>query len=474
MSDLWQHQQEDIPVFMDMLQKYGGAFICYEMGLGKTRTAIEILKLLGVNKTTIFAPITVIKSVWETQWEQWKGYNDTRIYVLDNSSTREKDLKEILKLDSYVIVMNYEALRTRSVLDMLSVSKQDLLILDESHRVKNPDSQVSRNMHSLVNAYNVYKYRLALSGTPHTNSTANIWSQVRVLNQYVLEEPDYNKFIHKYFWVRELRNKLGRIIGKAPNRFKNDQLKNELMEKFKKIAIIRKSEDCIDLPELQVIDINIMLKNKLVNEVNTLYNLSEVELNYNTFNGTIDVYNEYNDLVKVTRCLQLANGIAKVDEESDNEYIVDNTKFEYLSDHLDSFDNELVVVFGKWVSDITRIEKLCKDKKRPYFEISGKTKSDLNKWRNSKNGVIGVQLESGSEGIDLTESRIAIILSRGTSWAKLSQAVKRVFRPGQINNTIIYQYISNTIIEQAQIKALRRKIQSAQGIDQIYKTLSRR
>ena len=33
-------------------------------------------------------------------------------------------------------------------------------------------------------------------------------------------------------------------------------------------------------------------------------------------------------------------------------------------------------------------------------------------WRQSSNGVIGVQFSAGAESIDLTDSRVAIVVSR--------------------------------------------------------------
>ena len=124
MFDLWQHQKEDIPRFINILNSYGGAFMCYDMGCGKTRTAIELIKRMGVKRCTIFAPLVATKSVWEAQWNQWNGDSSTRVFVLSNSNGRKELLRSIINTyDSYVLVLNYEALRTREIFDLLSQTK---------------------------------------------------------------------------------------------------------------------------------------------------------------------------------------------------------------------------------------------------------------------------------------------------------------------------------------------------------------
>ena len=57
------------------------------------------------------------------------------------------------------------------------------------------------------------------------------------------------------------------------------------------------------------------------------------------------------------------------------------------------------------------------------------------------------------------------------SWSTMLQAVKRVHRFGQNENTLIYQLIANTRIEKAQIKALRDKGEDASDVDRVYKQL---
>ena len=60
-----------------------------------------------------------------------------------------------------------------------------LLLIDESHHIKNPDSQAAKALLELANSA---KKRMILSGTPVPNNFDDLWSQFTFLY------PDYQIF----------------------------------------------------------------------------------------------------------------------------------------------------------------------------------------------------------------------------------------------------------------------------------------
>lgn len=61
----------------------------------------------------------------------------------------------------------------RQDVEQIAAVAWDVIVLDESHSIKNPSAQITRAVGALQGAT-----RIALSGTPVMNSTADLFAQV--------------------------------------------------------------------------------------------------------------------------------------------------------------------------------------------------------------------------------------------------------------------------------------------------------
>ena len=232
---------------------------------------------------------------------------------------------------------------------------QDMLVLDESHRVKSHTAKIGKDIFDLVAKFRVYRYRLALSGTPFTSHKSDLWNQVKILNNAIFN-PNYNSFLYHYFKVFTKRNEKNQITYMVPGKWKDDIVYQEFLAQFGKVGIIRKAADCLELPEINVVDVPIYLNKALVKNVNALYSDWKINISGKGFSGTIEATNR---LTASTRCLQLSNGIVKLDGQPDTEYLIDNSKFEYLEEMLESLD-ERVVIFCQWIPDLIRLKEFVR------------------------------------------------------------------------------------------------------------------
>ena len=78
-------------------------------------------------------------------------------------------------------------------------------------------------------------------------------------------------------------------------------------------------------------------------------------------------------------------------------------------------------------------------------------------WLSRWTAVLGVQIQSGGVGIDLTQARYAVFHSIGFSLGDFDQAVARLHRPGQTRHVHIYHLVCPDTIDVAIAKAIEAK-----------------
>jgi SNF2 family DNA or RNA helicase len=144
-----------------------------ETGTGKTLVAIKLMEYWGV-PAMVVAPLSTIESVWKREIEKWSELRSTILW---------QNLKDFDKnFDVYLI--NYEQFKILSSKSKIPIEKKvQCLIIDESSKMKNPQSQITK---TILKYKNNIKYRLVLSGTPSPNSLLEFWAQMEFINEDLL------------------------------------------------------------------------------------------------------------------------------------------------------------------------------------------------------------------------------------------------------------------------------------------------
>ena len=121
-----------------------------EMGTGKTKTGIEILRRKCSQhkrqlKTLILGPVAVIYN-WKEEIHTHSYMKDEAVVVLSKSGkARVKQLLDAVvnpvtkeATNERVVITNYEALGTKDLFAILKEWQPEVIICDESHLCKNP------------------------------------------------------------------------------------------------------------------------------------------------------------------------------------------------------------------------------------------------------------------------------------------------------------------------------------------------
>jgi DNA excision repair protein ERCC-6 len=197
---LFKYQKTCVKWLLELHNQEVGGIVGDEMGLGKTIQVIAFLatlshsrKLLG--PVLIVAPATIMKQ-WVQEFHEW--WPPMRVVVLHSSGSgmfrsstnleyhssdqeeyssksRFKSSPRIRKMinfivkNGHVIITTYEGLRNYRD-DLLSVNWA-YAILDEGHKIRNPDADITITAKQLRTSH-----RIILSGTPIQNNLIELWS----------------------------------------------------------------------------------------------------------------------------------------------------------------------------------------------------------------------------------------------------------------------------------------------------------
>ena len=154
-----------------------------EMGTGKTLISIGIAGALyqkgEISRLLIVAPLSIVQ-VWNEEFAKFADF-DYQLAVLEGSSKKKFDILNHMKGSGLqVAVINYESCWRLE--DILQVWNPEMIICDESTRIKNPQAKQSKALHRLGKKA---KHNLILTGTPVTNNPLDFFSQYKFLDESI-------------------------------------------------------------------------------------------------------------------------------------------------------------------------------------------------------------------------------------------------------------------------------------------------
>lgn len=159
-------------------EQHKGFGFLFEMGCGKTLTAIATMGALyqqhRIERVLVVAPTSVC-SVWPHDLQQFAAFPYHCETLLGEKKKRLEglDALEVWPFASLKIaVINYESTHRDGIFDALVEYDADLIICDESQRIKNHSAAQSKTLHKLGDKA---RYKLALSGTPVQNNAVDLY-----------------------------------------------------------------------------------------------------------------------------------------------------------------------------------------------------------------------------------------------------------------------------------------------------------
>jgi SNF2 family DNA or RNA helicase len=386
--------------------------------------------------TLITCPVAVL-DVWERQIEEhYPGLYD--VTVARGTPQRKKWLLEralaVATVRPVIIVVNHESVWRAPFGDALRTDRIDLLVVDEAHRAKAPAGKFSRFLGRLRDSC---RYRLALSGTPLPHSPLDAYAQYRFLDPVVFGQSNA-RFKARYAIM-------GGFNGKQVMGYQN---MDEFSGRLEKIMFSCKKEDCLDLPE----ELDEVRRCDLEPAARKVYQSLEQDFWAAVGCGEVTAANA---LVKLLRLQQVTSGDLPVDDTAEE---VSRAKSALLADVLlDVPVSQPVVVFCRFRQDLLRCSEVARGLGRRYGEVSGSRKDLERGLYPAGVDLLGVQIQSGGVGVDLTRASLSVFYSLGFNLGDYLQARARLHRPGQSHKVTHMHLIARDTVDEAVLGALRSR-----------------
>ena len=462
---------------------FGGGLLM-EPRTGKTKVAVDYASILHaagkVNRVVVFCPVNAL-GVWEDEIAANCPY-PYRIVVW-NRKTRKKTNHALPRYGDDMldfVIINYDALSTAGaviphkletcdecglveyfhyhpkkadhqyvpgpiqefnkhpVTKVINRSKRrggryeikkrilrwqpQLMILDESHRIKSATARKSTAIHSLANCS---EYRVIMTGTVVTKKKRliDIWSQWRFLNpsRFNMTFTEfkflYGRYTQRNGYERWLRN------------INEDKL--HALIHFDSFSITR--EECYDLPAQTHQPILFDLED---DESGLTYDKMAAEMVARIKTGEITEASIA--LVLSTRLRQITSGLSKTSPSErypkGRLVAIGSEKLRVIRSRLEDLleEDEKVVIGAVWKGDIYRLQKMLASMKVPTFTIQGGMKHEdrerarIQFPKVSGGAVFIGQPASAGEAIDLSCASVMMWYSLTPSWVNFRQFTDRI------------------------------------------------
>lgn len=463
---LWPHQTEAV----NFALQRDGAMLAIGMGGGKTRCSIEIADLTAARRVLVICPKSVV-GVWPREleqhsirtWHVWGGEVRGARGVLANPTVPQRatamlqaDVAALKIGRPFCAVTNIEA-AWRGDMGMATLGiPWDLVILDESHRLKSPTGKASAHAARVCDRVRARGGRvLALTGTPTPHTPLDLWAQLRALDGGQRLSTSVVRFRQRFGKPETIR------VGGGQQRTIYKDVLPEKVDELAALAgqvIYRVDQDKLDgllgLPETA----DTFRFCHLDPETRKVYDRLEKDLVADLSDGNVVV--AANSMVLVTRLAQMSGGFAKDPAGNLVHVSTPPEKARLLADVLEDLaPGEPVVVFCRFHADLDAVQAVAHDLGLRYGELSGRRRDGLtsDSRMNPDVDLLGCQIKAGGVGIDLTRARYAVFYSLAFELADYLQARKRVHRPGQRQRTTYIHLLAENTIDRAVYGALRRR-----------------
>ena len=421
------------------------AAIFHEQGLGKTKIAIDLM-LLWLSQDTVDTIFVVTKKTLVQNWSDELGAHS---HVKPSVLTGNRRSNSIaLNSPVLIYIMNYEVISTNfDLIRAFLATCRVAVILDESQKIKNPESKLSLCFHSLAAEF---ERRIIMTGTPVANRPYDIWSQVKFLDQgetfgeSFAEFKDYLDLPPDSADVSEYGQRLADVMGR---------IKHFSIRETKATAEL-------ELPDKTILTHLI----KLAPNQSSIYASYRDEMAYE-IEGKSPVVDDAEDILKrLLRLVQCASNPALIDQayqELPGKY----SRLVELLEEIDIQKNKVIVWTGfidnvEWLSE--KLQQYKPQKVHGGIPVFTRNESIRKFKTDNKCRMLLATPGAAKEGLTLTVANHAIFYDRSFSLDDYLQAQDRIHRISQTEDCFVHNLIAKDTIDEWVDALLNAKYQAAQ------------
>jgi SWI/SNF-related matrix-associated actin-dependent regulator 1 of chromatin subfamily A len=421
-----------------------------EQGLGKSKMIIDTL-CRDIKNGIINGALIVCKKTLTKTWQN-EIAKHSFIPSIIFEGTKYQRLRSLTTF-SYFYIVNYETLISDiEIVRSLLKIRQMAIVLDESHKIKNPDSNIFKNIISLKD---LAKKRIIISGTPIANKPEDIWAQFYFL--------DDGETLGSNF--KEFQKKVKTEIGIKQKKVNENEL-NWLREAIRPLSLRRTKGELKELvlPEKEFIDVFVDLEKNQ----RKLYDKARDELLVEIKRTSEEEFSDEieNILKKMLRLIQISSNPLLLDVT----YSYSASKLKKMDDLVKEIiqKNEKVIIWTSFVDNVTNLKKRYKN--LGVVSIYGNMTMDernnaVEDFQRNENIKVMIAVPAAArEGLTLTAANNAIYLDRNFNLVDYLQSQDRIHRISQKKRCKIFKLIGKDTIDEYVDEVLLNKLEIASYI----------
>lgn len=414
-DNLFDHQKEAVNA---VKAGHDRLYLGWEPGLGKTLAALVAAEVKKDYPLIVLCP-SVVKINWQRETEHWVGRS---AQVLSGRKPYE--------LTGDVIIINYDILSYWQ--DALIEYGPKGVVIDESHYVKNPDTKRTKAARSITDAADGMIF--ALSGTPTPNSVYDLVQPLTMLD-VIKDFGGPRAYIKRY--CPPVQTQWGTSYKRARNL-------GELHTNLKNTCFIRRTkEECLDLPDLTVVDIPVSVQG-----------------------GADDFYTPLLAQMSSGTLRQAKKAIAAVERSSTKSMIAaerasaGSAKIDSIVELARDINDPLVIMVHH--REVQQAVAKALKKTRTVSVLTGgmtdrRRQEAIDDFQGGKSDVIVCSITAAGIGINLQRGQAMILGELPMTYAEIDQAISRCHRSGQKNNLTVYRVIGVDTFDEVLLKVVGKK-----------------
>lgn len=439
--------------------------IADEQGLGKTFESINIARYRYLNKQIrkclIVCCVNSVKYNWQ---EEIKTHAHMESMIFDQSTKQGKidAIREWRNNDILFGIINIEAIRPSSLtkkemypllsgrvspfnLEMNEILEEldtfiDMVIVDEIHKCKNALSKQGVALRQIR-----ARYKLALSGTPMTNTAIDLWNIMSFLGY---ERRNYWAYKNIYCIMGGYENK--EIVG-----YKNLE---DLNKRLSKCMLRRKKEEVLDLPPKTHMTEYVELTSKQKKLYKKIREGIIDEYITKMSDGSINLKKAVlNPLTLVLRLRQVTGGLLT----SEKENIKLNRVVEILNEDIIPNGNK-AVIFSEWEDETKMIREQLLGYYNPAYIVGSmkpeQRQEEVNRFQNDPKCKIAIgTIGAMGTGLTLTAGTYVIFMDKAWNQTDNEQAEDRCHRIGTSSNVTVISMVAKDSVDEVIESKLKSK-----------------
>jgi SNF2 family DNA or RNA helicase len=406
------------------------AALFHEQGLGKTKIGIDLalswLKERVADSVLIVTKRTLIKN-W-TDEIKTHTFFEARLFGQDKKANFFA-----FNSPARLYLTHYEVLKSEERrFALFQKTRKIAVILDEAHKIKNPDAEITKTFHKLAAGF---VRRVIMTGTPVANRPYDIWAPIKFLDGGKSLGSSFSEFKEGLDLTNEL----------ADDVTAQEALEGGLEAILSKIHpfTVRETKGSagIQLPEKHIENVSVQLETAQL----TLYERFRTELGAEVLRDGKLVTDDAEEILKrLLRLVQVASNPLLVDES----YKSEPGKLPAARHLVDCAlaDGSKVILWTNFIANADWLRRQFRDCGSVVVHGS-KTIADrnaaLDRFKNDPEiKVLVATPASAKEGLTLTVANHAVFFDRSFSLDDYLQAQDRIHRISQKKECHIWNLVA--------------------------------